>query len=341
MKQSMKADISRNDEYEKIVRDLFELSGFEVGDPKVNNCNHYICDLYAFKNSTKYCIEVKSPRMSLSKTLFLFDKSIQSLIDFSKNEGGIPVFIIFSLVNKNEREYYKKKFSNLIIYDLANILSVTKENRIHNMIVSKLNFSIDELQNGPQQNDFLLDLPKDLFKYEDLKDKLDKIQGGKLESNDYEKECKEILQFVFSDTLSLWLTHQNSNDGLYQFDLVCRIKDDLRNTFFSMMEHYFASKYVVFEFKNYNKTLTQKEIYTTERYLYRKALRNVAIMIIRKEFQKNTIWAIKGSLRENGKLILIITDDDLKRMIDIKLKNNDPSEVLLEKLDELLIELEK
>ena len=107
------------------------------------------------------------------------------------------------------------------------------------------------------------------------------------------------------------------------------------------MEDYFNSKYVVFEFKNYSKKITQKEIYTTEKYLYAKALRSVAIIITAKGFDENAMWATKGCLRENGKLIILLTSEDLIKMAEYKISQEDPSTYLLSKLDNLLIELEK
>ena len=107
------------------------------------------------------------------------------------------------------------------------------------------------------------------------------------------------------------------------------------------MEYYFHSKYIVFEFKNYNDKVTQKEIYTTERYLYSKALRNIAIIIAKNGFDENSVWAAKGSLREYGKLILPVSVAELKQMIELKRSQEDPSEFLLSKLDDLLVELEK
>lgn len=40
-----------------------------------------------------------------------------------------------------------------------------------------------------------------------------------------------------------------------------------------------GSRYVIFEFKKYSEKITQKEVITTERYLYPSALRTVAILI--------------------------------------------------------------
>ena len=64
-------------------------------------------------------------------------------------------------------------------------------------------------------------------------------------------------------------------------------------------------------------------------------------MISANGFNENAYWASKGCLRENGKLILLLTSEDLIEMIKIKMDNEDPSDYLLNKLDTLLLELEK
>ena len=109
----------------------------------------------------------------------------------------------------------------------------------------------------------------------------------------------------------------------------------------TILERYFKSKYVIFEFKNYNKPITQKEIYTTEKYLYAKALRSVGIIIAAHGYDENAYWAAKGCLRENGKLIILLDTDDLIEMNKLKQNSEDPSIYLLDKLDVMLSELEK
>lgn len=128
---------------------------------------------------------------------------------------------------------------------------------------------------------------------------------------------------------------------MYRFDLICKIKNDVNDDFFSTLNNYFNTKYIIFDFKNYTEQITQKEIYTTEKYLYDKALRKVAIIISRKGIDKNALKAIKGSLREQGKVILTLTDADLLVMINMYYKGDNPTDYLSMKLDKLLIELEK
>ena len=99
--------------------------------------------------------------------------------------------------------------------------------------------------------------------------------------------------------------------------------------------------HVIFEFKNYKDVITQKEIYTTEKYLYAKALRCVAIIVSCNGSDENAKKAIKGTLRENGKLILNLSNRDLSNMLEYELNGNLASEYLYNVLDEMLIELEK
>lgn len=149
------------------------------------------------------------------------------------------------------------------------------------------------------------------------------------------------MKNAFSDDLALWREQRKSNKDLYRFDLLCRIKDGNQKTFWSILERYFNSKYVIFEFKNYSEKTTQKEIYTTERYLYAKALRSVAIIVSANGYEENAYWAAKGSLRENGKLIMLFDTKDLIAMNKMKIEQEDPANYLLERLDDLLLNLEK
>lgn len=149
------------------------------------------------------------------------------------------------------------------------------------------------------------------------------------------------MKELFIDDLSVWQEQKKSNDDLYRFDLICKIKDEKINSFWKFIEDFFNSKYIIFEFKNYSDFITQKEIYTTEKYLYAKALRGVAIILSCNGGDKNAEKAIKGILRENGKLIISLSNEDIIFMLENKLKNEDAADYLYDKLDMMLMELEK
>ena len=106
-----------------------------------------------------------------------------------------------------------------------------------------------------------------------------------------------------------------------------------------MLVQHYNSHFVVFEFKNYKDEIDQNLIYITEKYLFDAALRNVAIIISRKGFSKAAKFAAEGCLKEHGKLILSVTDEDLVKMLE--LKSDKAADYLLDKLEDFLMGISK
>ena len=167
------------------------------------------------------------------------------------------------------------------------------------------------------------------------------ICGKGTSSSQYEKLCTRTLMRLFAEDLTLWREQARSDAGLFRFDLICKIRRESNKDFWEMAERYFNSKYVIFEFKNYSDKVTQKEIFTTVRYLYTKALRGIAIIVSPHGTDTNANKAIRGVLRDEGKLIISLTNDELVRMLQMKEDGEEPTDYLSDKLDELLIDLEK
>ncbi len=56
-----------------------------------------------------------------------------------------------------------------------------------------------------------------------------------------------------------------------------------------------------------------------------------------KGFSGNAQFAADGCLKEHGKLLLSINDDELLKMIDLRDSGEDPEDFLLEKLEDILM----
>lgn len=316
--------------FEKYVAKIFEEAGYSVEFGK--SLENRICDIIAEKETKKYCIEVKfSP---------IIERAVEQVCIVACDYNMIPVVVSAYVIDNKIKKIYQKKYPQMIVIDIKNLLFAVKDRmKLYNELVAMLPYSIDniELQEGfvkldsIQHDDYTASLIKEM----------ELCEAGRTKFRKYENLCYDLLKNVFSDDLALWREQQKSNKELYRFDLLCRIKDGNQKTFWSIIEKYFNSKYVIFEFKNYTEKITQKEIYTTERYLYAKALRSVAIIVSANGYEENAYWAAKGSLRENGKLILLLKSEDLIAMNKIKSEQEDPANYLLERLDDLLLELEK
>ncbi len=153
----------------------------------------------------------------------------------------------------------------------------------------------------------------------------------------YEDKCTEILSYIFDEDLEILNTQNHTDSNLHIFDLICRISS--QHNFWQDLSKDFHTRYLIFEFKNYTKKIKQGQIYTTEKYLFTKALRSVGFIISRSGPDKNAEIAAKGALRETGKLIVNLTDSDLCEMLTLKDNSDDYTEVLIKKIDEMLIKM--
>lgn len=322
-----KMDARNYCKFEEIIAKIFNEAGYTVTR---NQSKEY--DFIAEMDNKKYYVEIKFSQIT-EKTVSQYYFKIAS------NDIKLVLVSAFE-INDTRRRYYQSKYSNLILVDIANLMyAVKNDTELYNGLIALLPYSIDDIepQKGP--------IPINYLKHEDytksLINEMNMCEAGKPMARTYEELCHKLLENIFSEDLALWREQQKSNNELYKFDLLCRIKDGNQKTFWSILERFFNSKYVIFEFKNYNDPITQKEIYTTERYLYLKALRGVGIIISAHGYDKNAYWAAKGCLRENGKLIMLLETKDLIEMNKMKVDMEDPSSFLLEKLDEILLDLEK
>ena len=122
-------------------------------------------------------------------------------------------------------------------------------------------------------------------------------------------------------------------------DIVCALKD--AGSFWRLIRHHYNSHFIVFECKSYEGLLDPNLVYTTEKYLFSAALRNVTIIISRKGFSPNASLAAEGCLKEHVKLILSVTDKDLIQMLKKKIAGEDPADYLIDRLEETLLPIGK
>ena len=332
-----------------LIRDIFTHYGMEIGTD-----SEYGYDFSAMDDKYSYVVAVKMPKNPTVGILQL-EPIIRDLIKAAEQEEKTPILVIGAVMRRQRKAL--KKYESLVLIDIQNLLyMVQNQNEQKLQLLSALEYSVDLLL--PEKPDLaiaatiLLTSPDDPG-YEDsdeirARNRLDGLitllsnwDRASSESTDYEDVCCNVLNRLFADDLALWQAQKKSNDGLFRFDLICKIKNGNDKEFWRMSEQYFGSKYIVFEFKNYTGMVGQREIFTTVKYLYSKALRRVAIIISTNGTDEHGARAIRGILRDEGKLILSLSNRDLVEMLKMKRRNDDPADYLSEKLDALLVDLEK
>ncbi len=337
--------------FETLVSDIFSSSGWNIETDTLEIKRDSGWDIIAGHDQDYCYIEVKTYRRKFMEIALLKQMAYRLSLRNTQHSKALKVLVVGNVVRWD-------KINNLnidgrvIILDLANLLYLVNNNeKLRERLLSMIDYTIDDVL--PKAPDLRITAGADNEKK--VQENIGKASDKSIDryineietwdvhrkSGEYEKLCTKILKELFMDDLAVWKEQKKSNDDLYRFDLICKIKDDKVSPFWRFLEDFFNTKYIIFEFKNYKDAITQKEIYTTEKYLYAKALRRVAIILSCNGADKNADKAIKGVLRESGKLIISISNEDAIHMLEAKRNNEEPSDYLYTMLDNMLMELEK
>jgi len=170
-----------------------------------------------------------------------------------------------------------------------------------------------------------------------IADRIERCAAGREGAGEFEMACQSAIELLFAPEFGAWTKQHPVERGFHRLDLIGRIAP--KHEFWISLARDFRTRYVVFEFKNYTGPITQDQIYTTERYLYPTALRSVAVVVARNGIAESAHSAIKGALRESGKLILYISGSELTEMLLGFDAGDDPHNLLIDRLDAILTDI--
>jgi hypothetical protein len=169
--------------------------------------------------------------------------------------------------------------------------------------------------------------------------RLNCVAPGRKDAKAYEAVCQDIISYLFGDHLRDVRSQKRTMDGINIYDLVYRVSHK-SHPFWETLTRDFRARVVLFECKNYDQPIGAMQVLTTERYLSASALRPICFVLSRKPPHPHATQIASGAMREAGKLLVFLSDEDLKRMLyakDAQLKDggppekrqeNDPTEVL-------------
>lgn len=298
----------------------------------------YVPDFIFMFEGERYCIEVKT---KFSNNLL--GKILENFHEFIKSENIFGIFVILDKVPSEYKKMVKEKY-HISIYDISNILYlIYDDENLQRNLNGLIGFSLDNVI--PEKTSIKLNSNKikytRRYKRKNYIEELNNVVDGPNNSKEYEVLLEKIIKDIFSNELTLFQRQSRTEDGINIFDMICKIKNGINDDFFTIVEKYYKTKYILFEFKNYSNVIKQGQICTTEKYLFETALRKVAIIITRHGIDKNGMKLTKGILRESGKLMIVLDDEDVKEMIRIYENGEKATTVLERKLDKLLTTLEK
>lgn len=183
-----------------------------------------------------------------------------------------------------------------------------------------------------------LELPTPLDpRAQELIARLEALPPGRDTFREFEDLCVEILNYAFFPLLGVPSVQSRSEDGLDIRDAVFPIASD--HAFWQEIKRTCTTRFMVAEFKNYSEGVRQREVESIQQYLYSKAMRMFGVLCSRNQPSDSALLARRRAWVEADKLILLLSDDELKDLVRAKSYGEDPTDVLDAQLGEFFLRL--
>ncbi len=336
--------------FTKVVAEIFNYAGYKIqqevalSDIGVS----YTADLILEKDGKRSIVEVKYYR-SLYPTITTLRMGIQQVLKY-KSLGNFNKAILVVSSKVPVSTYIELFEQGVTLIDAVELMDMCAGNQSLAMKLASIlptDVTTEDFRDIKEKKQVAKSrrkviTPKELFSKDEtgelLKTKLDNLEAGKNQAKQHEQLVGKILTYLFSDFISEFKSQKRNFEGMNIYDFVCRVKS-VGNDFWKFVLNERNSRYVVFECKNYDKPIKQDQVLTTEKYLFLTANRSVAFLISRHKPSASAIKMAQGAIRESGKFILHLSDEDLKMMIDMKDNGEEPSDHLFKLTDEFMMTL--
>ncbi|MBI6899496.1 restriction endonuclease [Pseudomonas putida] len=330
--------------FEDLARSILEANNFDVTRNRLRGDQGF--DLLANLGNESWAIEVKYYRTARAQPALIDAAAARLEINGITAQAGKGMLIVSCFLPGKLREALEQKYSITFVdqVDLRNWCASRPD------LAEKLDSLLEANPSEPQATHPTRDDPTQGSKLlkgmplqphdtrgTELCNELRSIKKGKAAWAKYEKVCEKILKYLFPNDLHGWHSQMRTDDGLNRFDYICRVRPTTE--FWKFVIDHLDSRYVLFEFKNYTQEIKQGQILTTEKYLLERGLRRMAIIMTRLGADEHAIAMTQGAMREHGKLMLIVDDEKICKMLHMKERGEDPTDCLFEIADNFLLTL--
>lgn len=168
---------------------------------------------------------------------------------------------------------------------------------------------------------------------------------GKAGWKQFEDICTEILVYLFSPALAKPIEQARTYSGVNRRDMVFPNRNlENGNTpaekNWHLLYEELGARMILFEYKNYDTSeIGHEEVIQAANYLT-KTMGNLGIIVGTKQPSDSAHRQRNTTYTNQGKLILFLTKDDLKEMLDIKARGEEPSNMIVDLVERFYIQHE-
>lgn len=167
---------------------------------------------------------------------------------------------------------------------------------------------------------------------------LKSIPAGRDDWSKYQKHVEKILSYLFSDVLSDPITELSDKYGINRRDFILR--NYCENGFWKYLREKYQADFVVIDAKNYTGKIKKNQILQMQNYLKTHGTGLFAIIISRNgEEDKGAYFTRREAWTTERKMIIILDDKDMEKMVLAKASSNRPEEIIIQKIEGFRLEM--
>jgi len=172
---------------------------------------------------------------------------------------------------------------------------------------------------------------------EELIAELKNIKPGREQWSSYQKHIGKILEYLFGEKLSSPISESSDEFKVNRRDYILRNYSD--DKFWKYLRESYFADFVVIDAKNYNAEVKKNEVIQIANYL-KKHGTGLFALIITRVGEKNSSYITRREkwILEN-KMIVVLTDEDIEKMILAKSSSNDPEEIIKQSIEDFRLKI--
>lgn len=163
---------------------------------------------------------------------------------------------------------------------------------------------------------------------------LDQSKPGREHHRKFEQIGEKAVRQLLTDQVQRWSVPVLVEDGLNRPTLIVRLMP--RHDVWTALSEEFGSRYMCVGFINDADPAGQGDVLSAARHLHPKARRSIGILIARNGFDPGARRAAVEMLREHGKLLLLVSLQDLRELLMARDSGDEYHDFFHERASELM-----
>ncbi len=185
----------------------------------------------------------------------------------------------------------------------------------------------------------LFTLKKNVAEHNKLIMDLKSINPGRKDKDwsKYQKHIEKILDYLFGSVLSSPITELSDHFKINRRDFILR--NYAETGFWAHIRTRYLADYIVLDAKNYTKKVTKKEILQISNYLKVHGAGLFGIIVTRNGSDNGSYYTCREIWAMDKKLVIVLDDNDIKKMIIAKASTNNPEEIIRQKIEQFTLSM--